>query len=100
MSDLISRSKAIECIKNIVEDKDQENITGRILTALYWQPAECAWIPVEERLPDTEERVMCCTETKKGNKNITIGYYMDGAWRCGMNSNVTAWMPLPEPYTP
>ena len=60
--------------------------------------ATSKWIPCSERLPETEDKVMCCTETKKGNKNIVIGYYMDGAWRCGMNSNVIAWMPLPEPY--
>ena len=70
----------------------------------YWcntidrQPKVSEWIPVSERLPETEDKVMCCTETKKGNKNIVIGYYMDGAWRCGMNSNVIAWMPLPEPW--
>lgn len=59
---------------------------------------ERKWIPVSERLPETEDKVMCCTETKKGDKNIVIGYYMEGAWRCGMNSNVIAWQPLPEPY--
>lgn len=25
------------------------------------------------------------------------GYYADGMWRCGMNSNVIAWMELPAP---
>ena len=55
------------------------------------------WIPVSERLPETEDHVLCCTETKDGRKNVVIGYYMDG-WRCGMNSNVIAWMHLPNPY--
>ena len=55
------------------------------------------WISVNEKLPKTEDHVLCCTETKQGRKNVVIGYYMDG-WRCGMNSNVIAWMPLPEPY--
>ena len=54
------------------------------------------WISVKDRLPDAEDRVLCCTLTKKGTRNVIIGYYMDGAWRCGMNSNVTHWMPLPE----
>lgn len=62
------------------------------------QEPERKWIPVSERLPETEDKVMCCTETKKGDKNIIIGYYMEGSWRCGMNSNVVAWQPLPEPY--
>lgn len=58
------------------------------------------WIPVTERLPDHENHVLCCTATKKGQKNIVIGYYHheSGRWACGMNSNVIAWMPLPEPY--
>lgn len=49
---------------------------------------------MKDRLPDTEDRVLCCTKTAKGVQNIVIGYYMNGAWRCGMNSNVTHWMPL------
>lgn len=58
------------------------------------------WIPCSERLPETEDKVLCCTATKKGGKNIVIGYYMATMkyWVCGMNSNVIAWMPLPEPY--
>lgn len=58
------------------------------------------WIPVEERMPDNEDKVLCCTETKRGDRNIVIGYYIkeSGYWACGMNSNVIAWMPLPEPY--
>lgn len=58
------------------------------------------WISVKDRLPEDDSHVICCTVTKKGTKNIIIGYYMDGAWRCGMNSNVTHWMPLPEPPKP
>lgn len=54
------------------------------------------WISVKDILPENDNYVLCCTETKKGTKNVIIGYYMDGAWRCGMNSNVTHWMPLPE----
>lgn len=57
----------------------------------------CKWIGVKDRLPDTEDHVLCCTQTKAGRQNVVIGYYMDGAWRCGMNSNVTHWMPLPTP---
>ena len=54
------------------------------------------WISVKDRLPENDNHVLCCTETKKGMKNVIIGYYMNGAWRCGMNSNVTHWMPMPE----
>ena len=53
------------------------------------------WVPVEITLPPYEEKVLCCTQNKKGRKNLVIGYYMDGMWRIGMNSNVIAWRMLP-----
>lgn len=64
------------------------------------------WVPVPEvdplkgYLPETEDKVLCCTKTIRGNRNIVIGYFIKehGYWACGMNSNVIAWMPLPEPY--
>ena len=55
------------------------------------------WISVKDRLSENDDKVLCCTRTAKGIQNIIIGYYMGGMWRCGMNSNVTHWMPLPEP---
>ena len=58
------------------------------------------WIRVSDRLPEDERHVLCCTETKSGRKNVVIGYYMPQKnverWACGMNSNVIAWMELPE----
>lgn len=57
------------------------------------------WIQVSwENLPEDESKVLCCTITKKGSKNIVIGYYSRELerWVCGMNSNVIAWQPLPE----
>lgn len=56
------------------------------------------WIPCSERLPREEDKVLCCTQTKAGAKNIVLGYYAGGKWRCGMNSNVVAWMPMPQTY--
>ena len=55
------------------------------------------WISVRDHLPEECVHVLCCTMTKKKTQNIIIGYYADGFWRVGMNSNVTHWMPLPEP---
>ncbi len=56
------------------------------------------WVPVETTLPPDEDKVLCCTRNKKGQKNLIIGYYMDGMWRVGMNSNVIAWRFLPPAY--
>lgn len=56
------------------------------------------WRPVTEDLPENEDKVLCCTVTKKGLKNLVIGYYSNGRWCCGMNSNVVAWRILPPVY--
>lgn len=61
------------------------------------EPCVQKWIPVSERLPEDDKKVLCQTITKKGVTNFVIGYYAD-RWCCGMNSNVIAWQPLPEPY--
>lgn len=49
-------------------------------------------------LPNNDRKVLLCTITKKGTKNIVIGYYDSdhNRWVSGMNSNVIAWMELPE----
>lgn len=59
-----------------------------------------AWIPCAERVPEDTDYVLCTTETKKGIRQVVRGYFMPDLkqWVCGMNSNVVAWMPLPERY--
>lgn len=56
------------------------------------------WIPVTQDLPNDGEYVLCTTQTKNGTRQVVKGYYADGRWCCGMNSNVVAWMPMPEPW--
>ena len=56
------------------------------------------WVPVEITLPPEDEKVLCCTMNKRGAKNLVLGYYADGDWRVGMNSNVIAWRFLPPAY--
>ena len=77
---------------------------------------ETQWIPCAERLPDED----CCTgkgtqysndvlmsvcNAKDDESIIDYGHTVDGQWfsettDCFVppNWNVTAWMPLPEPY--
>lgn len=63
------------------------------------------WIPCTERLPDTDDHVLVTTINKRGDRRVVRAYYYrsddypgGGAWAAGMNNNVIAWMPLPEPY--
>lgn len=57
------------------------------------------WIPVSERLPDTEDMMLVTAQPKKAPANVNRAYYMSGSWHgAGSMSNVTAWMPLPPAY--
>ena len=56
------------------------------------------WLPVAERLPGHHDDVLASTE----DGIVCRAFYgtNDGKWRCdfGILYDVTAWMPLPEPY--
>ena len=102
MNDIISRRAALDCFHDWIDKHGNvycadESEEYQRIEAL---PSASQWIPCSERLPETEDKVLCCTATKKGVKSIVIGYYMADMkyWACGMNNNVIAWMPLPEVY--
>lgn len=62
------------------------------------------WIPVTEKLPEDDERVLATIDA--GSIIVTIVTYdmMRGAFyntfgvRIGCGTDVLAWMPLPKPY--
>lgn len=89
----VGEAPTIESSKRLVIKIDPAEITERLRGDIYGM-----WSPSDEMVPDEEVSVLCQTITKKGAINFVIGYYADGRWCCGMNSNVVAWMPLPEPY--
>ncbi len=65
------------------------------------------WIPVTERLPGEEGWYLVFTKPDRGYKSINKGYFCKGfdwdhfapRWHGagGTWTNVTHWMPLPEP---
>lgn len=57
------------------------------------------WIPCEERLPEEHGHYLC-TVTKPQNidRIYVVHIYWCGRWYGWANEEVTAWMPLPEPY--
>ena len=105
--------RLIECAKKDVQAMREGYITPKeVKDGLAAEGCDCLkqlqmknepdplreWVPVEVTLPPDEDRVLCCTQNKRGQKNLIIGYYMDGMWRVGMNSNVIAWRFLPPAY--
>ena len=59
------------------------------------------WVPVDERLPEDEEMMLVTCQTKAGRRSVNRAWYGAGCWHgTGSMSGVTAWMPLPEPYSP
>ena len=72
------------------------------------QPKVDGWIPVSEELPE-EYKYVLVTVNEKHNKTIPDGVVMIGCYTYEqgwilngyidlVNLNVTAWLPLPEPY--
>ena len=73
------------------------------------QEQEPRWIPVSERLPDTDNEVLCWYEyyhwsEEKILPEYGIGQYIDDKWYgevgVGRDVRTIAWMPLPKPYEP
>lgn len=54
------------------------------------------WIPVSERLPERNKRVIVCYETMEGLKVDTSIFDKYGC----LIGKAVAWMPLPKPYEP
>ena len=73
-------------------------ILGEVIDMLRAEPAVMEWIPVTERLPESDVVVLVC-----GSRGGVYTAYMHcpGYWH-KLNSkshycNPTHWMPLPEP---
>lgn len=63
------------------------------------------WIPCSERLPKRNGEYMCTQEIyslssgKMIGKSAKIVEFCNGEWKQAKHLKVTAWQPLPEPYT-
>ena len=123
-ADTISRQAAIDAFAKIAREKfnlsDEYNhylaglMDGELaIKGLPTIQPEPQWIPVSERLPETEEFVLASLTGKYRNTTFEhaceIADYADGEWcvyayphmsaeKC--EELIEAWMPLPEPYKP
>lgn len=85
------------------QDKFAGFIMARIIDMEPTVDPEPQWIPVVEQLPEKFENVLITYRIpNEKTVRIWIGYRTETVWwTYGVNNpNVTAWMPLPEPYEP
>ena len=80
------------------ESKGYNDAVGMAIKALK----DSRWIPVTERLPE-EEGAYIVTERDKDMEYpcyVMREWYVNGKWSRvdTLGFEVTAWMPLPEPY--
>lgn len=106
--DLISRQAAINYVDDIPYIKEHPNL-GLIwkewIEALPSAEPEPQWIPVSERLPENDKRVLATTawgdvtiaERIYPPINDTCWFIQDGNTNATID-DVVAWMQLPEPY--
>ena len=85
-------NKAIEIVGELTEEEEHKG----------------GWIPVSERLPETNESVLCWAKsTARGGDVCFVGSCHNGFWFLQSSADthsfpgqyvVVAWQPLPEPY--
>ena len=95
-TDTISRQAAVDGTKKIPDLSVYAYCS--FLNMLSKLPSVQEWIPVTERLPEECKSVLICIND--GNKYcIDVSYRTDyNLWERYGRVNVTAWMPLPDPY--
>lgn len=89
--------------ENIDEVNNCDNYLEQLINEQFDNPPLNQWIPVEERLPELNTKVLVTWRTyHSGNHYIDILYRDEyGRWGCGVELTsgcVVAWMPLPEAY--
>lgn len=123
--DCISREQALVAIRNLYPGMPRVDFNGSLRKWVdkyrpYIEcddaikqlpsvtPREPRWIPVSERLPDTDDEVLCWYEyyhwsQEKILPEYCIGQFFDDRWfgevGVGKDVRVIAWVPLPKPYS-
>lgn len=113
MNDLISRQEAINTFLTSTSDGDKAEWCKYVLEEVPSEEPEQWWIPCSEETGDgypEEDGLYYVTEQNYGfyldaecKQRVThISHFKNGDFTDRFytenNSNITAWMPLPEPY--
>ena len=79
----------------------------KLIAELKRTPTACAWIPVEERLPENTGTYLVTAQNEHFATVLVDSYWMGtdvypAGWHYEelMKYKYIAWMPLPEPYNP
>ena len=106
---MIDEKKLIgELSKNSIFEKITNAEGKNVFEIIEEQPKVGGWIPVSERLPENGCGVLATVNGKHNNTTFIDAleiaeYDSDEGWIIEgyldwINPDVTAWMPLPEPY--
>ena len=109
----MTKQEAIEILNKNAPKSDPRLCALELCSAIYMvtkalQEKERRWIPVSERLPDNGYGVLVTVNGKHNNITFvnaleiaeyvnTEGWIIEG-YLDWLDPDVTAWMPLPEPY--
>ena len=104
--ELIKRSDAIQAIMDLPNAENGYSDTydkQTVLNVIEDVPkTDYSWIPVSERLPDKECDYLI-TIKEWHSDYIDVARFSNGKWdyiNFINNDEITAWMPLPQPYEP
>ena len=92
-----------------IPNSDAERTKEAIDMAIEALSAEAVqeWIPVSERLPDSDRPVLVTIQWTDFDREVTVGEYWDNPTKAAPESekgwgtygdHVTAWREMPEPW--
>lgn len=104
----MSRSELFKAVYENMCHRNSDDPFAKVLYEVLRILEETKWIPCSERLPEEDGQYLITVKYVHvdGYDDIYAehGDWTDGKWdmfcfgHCGKVENITAWMPLPEPY--